>query len=91
MKKLFNLRRKITSNILESISMIYNFETQSICPTQIIIYCITDGIKMRATGFEPATVGFGVQRSTVGATPSCGEHLPSTQPNEFAYNITPPL
>ena len=25
---------------------------------------------MRATGFEPATVGFGVQRSTVGATPS---------------------
>jgi hypothetical protein len=27
-------------------------------------------IKMRATGFEPATVGFGVQRSTVGATPS---------------------
>ena len=26
--------------------------------------------KMRATGFEPATVGFGVQRSTVGATPS---------------------
>ena len=43
---------------------------------------------MRATGFEPATVGFGVQRSTVGATPSCGEHLPSTQPNEFAHNIT---
>ena len=26
--------------------------------------------KVRATGFEPATVGFGVQRSTVGATPS---------------------
>jgi hypothetical protein len=25
---------------------------------------------VRATGFEPATVGFGVQRSTVGATPS---------------------
>lgn len=27
---------------------------------------------MRPTGFEPATVGFGVQRSTVGATPSSG-------------------
>ena len=26
--------------------------------------------KMRPTGFEPATTGFGVQRSTVGATPS---------------------
>ncbi len=30
---------------------------------------------MRATGFEPATVGFGVQRSTVGATPSCVDYL----------------
>ena len=29
-----------------------------------------NALKMRATGFEPATVGFGVQRSTVGATPS---------------------
>jgi hypothetical protein len=26
--------------------------------------------KVRSTGFEPATVGFGVQRSTVGATTS---------------------
>ena len=26
--------------------------------------------KVRAMGFEPTTVGFGVQRSTVGATPS---------------------
>jgi hypothetical protein len=25
---------------------------------------------VRAVGFEPTTVGFGVQRSTVGATPS---------------------
>ena len=40
-------------------------------------------IKMRATGFEPATVGFGVQRSTVGATPSRGNCFASEDPNEF--------
>lgn len=38
---------------------------------------------MRATGFEPATVGFGVQRSTVGATPSCGDFFALGYPNEF--------
>lgn len=31
---------------------------------------INVGKKVRAMGFEPTTVGFGVQRSTVGATPS---------------------
>jgi hypothetical protein len=43
--------------------------------------------KVRAMGFEPTTVGFGVQRSTVGATPSPVTYFPtihlSTQFHSF--------
>ena len=42
---------------------------------------------MRATGFEPATVGFGVQRSTVGATPSRVEYVVLKYLNENANKI----
>ena len=42
---------------------------------------------MRATGFEPATVGFGVQRSTVGATPSCGNCYVCADLSEFRILI----
>jgi hypothetical protein len=40
---------------------------------------------MRATGFEPATVGFGVQRSTVGATPSRIDILLRNRSNAIYY------
>ena len=42
---------------------------------------------MRATGFEPATVGFGVQRSTVGATPSWVTLLPQLRLSSLCFLI----
>jgi hypothetical protein len=46
--------------------------------------------KVRATGFEPATVGFGVQRSTVGATPS-GDAFFLSAPSYKASLQKPPF
>ena len=40
--------------------------------------------KVRAKGFEPSTIGFGVHRSTVGATPSSDTISPLTARNRHS-------
>ena len=43
--------------------------------------------KVRAMGFEPTTLGFGVQCSTVGATTSCDTPLEEDPPSSAHFFI----